>query len=245
MIAISPGLSRLPMLLVLRSTRATATMPGGSAALPGNGSGILTDGTFIGSILPERPRRDGQVADTACHRFRTFRHDGAAPVGGVRAATPVSEAAGANSAGAPGRHVGEHRVADADRAAGQDVRADAAAVDEVLDDPGTGELLQVQARLAGFDAEALHLADPEALADQVVEPHPADDDLPPGLRPGQADLRQDLGLDQGQRRPRPGLGMAVALQPLAGDRADRADRAERVAGTDVDGLDMHAIYGPR
>src|ERR1700736_3905451 len=47
MMAISPGLRRLVMLFVLRSTRATATMPGGSPALPRIGSGILTDGTFI------------------------------------------------------------------------------------------------------------------------------------------------------------------------------------------------------
>lgn len=61
MMAISPGLSRLEMLFVLRSTRATATMPGGSPALPQNGSGILTDGTFIGSILPELSDPAGHV----------------------------------------------------------------------------------------------------------------------------------------------------------------------------------------
>ena len=40
------------MLFVRRSTRATATMPGGSPALPRNTGGI-TDGNFIESILPE------------------------------------------------------------------------------------------------------------------------------------------------------------------------------------------------
>src|SRR6266567_1448465 len=45
--AISPGLRRLVMFFVLGSTRATATMPGGSAALPRCSSGIFTDGTFI------------------------------------------------------------------------------------------------------------------------------------------------------------------------------------------------------
>ena len=54
MMAISPGASRLVMFLVLRSTRATATMPGGSSALPRRCSGFLTDGTFIHSILPEQ-----------------------------------------------------------------------------------------------------------------------------------------------------------------------------------------------
>jgi hypothetical protein len=38
-------------------------------------------------------------------------------------------------------------------------------VDEVLDDAGAGELLQVEARLAEFDSGALDVADPEALAD--------------------------------------------------------------------------------
>ena len=47
MMAISPGFSRREMLFVFRSTRATATMPGGSPAFPRNGSGILTGGTFI------------------------------------------------------------------------------------------------------------------------------------------------------------------------------------------------------
>src|SRR5712691_9734003 len=47
MMAISPGLRRLVMLFVLRSTRATATMPGGSPALPRDSSGLLTDGAFI------------------------------------------------------------------------------------------------------------------------------------------------------------------------------------------------------
>ena len=60
MMAISPGLSRLVMIFVARSTRATATMPGGSPARPRNTGGI-TDGNFIESILPERPSVDGHV----------------------------------------------------------------------------------------------------------------------------------------------------------------------------------------
>src|SRR5919108_3389133 len=47
MMAISPGLRRLVMFLVRRSTRATATMPGGSLAFPRGSSGIFTDGAFI------------------------------------------------------------------------------------------------------------------------------------------------------------------------------------------------------
>jgi RNA polymerase sigma factor (sigma-70 family) len=68
-------------------------------------------------------------------------------------------------------------VSDRDRAPGEDVRAQAAAVNELLDDAGAGELLQVQAGLADLGAEALHLADVEALADQVVEPDAAGHDL--------------------------------------------------------------------
>src|SRR5215472_339655 len=60
MMAISPGLSRLVMIFVARSTRATATMPGGSPARPRNTGGI-TDGNFIGSILPERLSINGHV----------------------------------------------------------------------------------------------------------------------------------------------------------------------------------------
>src|ERR1700733_3335756 len=47
MMAISPGLRRLVMFLVRRSTRATAVMPGGTSALSRPTSGIFTDGTFI------------------------------------------------------------------------------------------------------------------------------------------------------------------------------------------------------
>src|SRR5215471_5715431 len=47
MMAISPGLRRLVMFFVRRSTRAAATMPGGSLAFPRGSSGIFTDGAFI------------------------------------------------------------------------------------------------------------------------------------------------------------------------------------------------------
>src|SRR6516225_263318 len=60
MMAISPGLSRLVMIFVARSTRATPTMPGGSPARPRNTGGI-TDGNFIESILPEPVNCDGHV----------------------------------------------------------------------------------------------------------------------------------------------------------------------------------------
>src|SRR6266550_320584 len=47
MMAISPGLRRLVMFFVRWSTRATATIPGGSPALPRCSSGSFTDGAFI------------------------------------------------------------------------------------------------------------------------------------------------------------------------------------------------------
>src|SRR4051812_22422646 len=79
-------------------------------------------------------------------------------------------------------------VADADRAVVQDVRVQAGAVDHLLDDPRPRERLQVGARLAELDAEALDLADAEALPDEVVQAHAADDDLAARLGASQADL---------------------------------------------------------
>src|SRR5580704_2266743 len=58
--AISPGLSRLLMIFVARSTRATATMPGGSPARPRNTGGI-TDGSFIGVHPARADRANGPV----------------------------------------------------------------------------------------------------------------------------------------------------------------------------------------
>src|SRR5487761_1704020 len=60
MMAISPGLSRLLMIFVARSTRATATMPGGSPARPRNTGGI-TDGNFIGVHPARADRANGPV----------------------------------------------------------------------------------------------------------------------------------------------------------------------------------------
>src|SRR5712691_6955682 len=79
MMAISPGLRRLVMFFVLRSTRATATMPGGSPALPRNSSGILTDGTFIEfhparAVTRQRPCwRLRRVMDLATERHQRSR----------------------------------------------------------------------------------------------------------------------------------------------------------------------------
>ncbi len=139
----------------------------------------------------------------------------------------------------------ENLVAHADPSSGQDVGPETAAVDKVLDDAAAGQPLQVEARLAKLDPLAFDVADPEPLADQVVDPDAAHHDLPPRLRAGQADVLQYFGLDQGQRLTRAGPAgeeVAVALQAMAGDGLDGADRTQRVAGADVDGLHMHAIH---
>jgi hypothetical protein len=139
-------------------------------------------------------------------------------------------------------------VSDRDRATGDDVRAQAAAVNEVFDDAGASHLLQVQAWLADLSTDALHLADVEALADQVVEPDAAGHDLASGLRASEADVLEHLGFDKGQRLA--GLGavgeeLPVALQALAGDRVNLLDRGEGVARTDVYSLHVHVNHDPR
>src|SRR5262249_17214912 len=77
---------------------------------------------------------------------------------GRRASRPTSDADG-------------DLVADGDRARRHDVGVEAAAVEEVVDDAGPRERLQVQTRLAQLDAEALDGADHEAPADEIVQPH--------------------------------------------------------------------------
>src|SRR5215467_7655603 len=111
-----------------------------------------------------------------------------------------------------------HRVADADLAVGEDVRVEAATVNHVLDEAGPGERLQMQAGLADLHAKALDAADPESLADQLVQPHAADHHLAAGLDAGEADVLEHLSLDQRQRFA--GCGtfvkeLAVSLQSLA------------------------------
>ncbi|HEX6521923.1 MAG TPA: hypothetical protein VF070_18235 [Streptosporangiaceae bacterium] len=118
-------------------------------------------------------------------------------------------------------------------------------MDEVLDDAGPGELLKVQAGLAQFGGQALHLADEEPLADQFVQADAAHNDLAARLRPGQAHVLDGLGLDQRQR----GAGLRavgevvpVPLQPLSRHGANRTDGSEGFARTDVDGLHVHVLH---
>ena len=112
---------------------------------------------------------------------------------------------------------------------------------EVVDDPRAGQRLEVQARLAELDADAFDGADHEALADEVVQAHAADDDLPARLRAREADVLERLRLDQRQRSAgavAPGAEVTVALEPAAGDGAREVDRRERVRRPDGDRLDL-------
>ena len=69
-------------------------------------------------------------------------------------------------------------VAHRDPTVVEDVGGEPGPVDQLLDDPRPRQLLQVQARLAQLDPQALDLADPKAPADQVVEAHAPHHDLP-------------------------------------------------------------------
>lgn len=90
-------------------------------------------------------------------------------------------------------------------------------MDQLLDDPRPRHLLKVPARLADLDAKALDVAHPEALADQIVQPHPAHHHLTARLGAGEPDILQHFRLDQRQRLA--GLGalvveMTVPMSPL-------------------------------
>src|SRR5947207_2935857 len=139
--------------------------------------------------------------------------------------------------------VDDDGIADGDPAVVEDVRVEPTPVKKILDDPRPRHLLQVAARLTDHDAEALHLAHPEALAHQVVQPHAAHDHLAARLGAGEADILQHLRLDQGHRPAglrAVAVEIAVALEPLARERADRIDRRDGVGGADVDRLDVHS-----
>ena len=113
---------------------------------------------------------------------------------------------------------------------------------ELVDDPGPGQRLKVQARLAELDAETLDLADGEPLADQVVQAHAAGHDLTARLRAAEADVLEHLGFDQRDRiaGAPPVAEVPVALEPLPGNSANGLDGAERVGVPDRDRVDLHA-----
>ncbi len=61
--------------------------------------------------------------------------------------------------------IDDYRVAHRDLPVAKDVHIDAAAVQEIPDDPRPGQPLQVQAWLADFDAETVDISNAETLAD--------------------------------------------------------------------------------
>jgi hypothetical protein len=89
-----------------------------------------------------------------------------------------------------------YTVPDRDLAAVEHVGAQPAAVDEVAQDARVGEPLEVGARLAQAAADALGLADAEAPADERVEVDAAGDDVAARLGGREAELVDDLALDQ-------------------------------------------------
>src|SRR6478672_6592892 len=111
---------------------------------------------------------------------------------------------------------GCYAVAEDDDPAGEDVGAQAAAVDEAAQRSGRRHPLQPRARLCQPLAVARDLAHFEAPADQCVEIDAARDDVAPGVRGVQFDAvllleRLDrLGLDQGQFLPAPARGREAA-----------------------------------
>jgi hypothetical protein len=115
---------------------------------------------------------------------------------------------------------------------------------QVFDDPGARHLLEMTARLAELDAEALDLADAEAFADERIDVHVAHGDLSPGLTRLQADVLDDLGGDERHRLARAsalGVEMAVAFEPLSGNRCHLLDGPQlRLAGSPkMNRLDGH------
>jgi hypothetical protein len=115
-------------------------------------------------------------------------------------------------------------------------------VDQVLDDPGPRQLLQMQAWLAQPDAHALNVPDPETPAHQLVKPHSPHNHLTARLRTGQPHVLERLGLDQRQCLARLCailIEVPVAAEPFTCDRGNRRDGLQRVAWADIDLLDIH------
>jgi hypothetical protein len=115
-------------------------------------------------------------------------------------------------------------------------------VDQVLDDPGPGQLLQMQARLAQLDAHALDVPDPETPTNQLVKPYSPHDQLTTRLRTGKFHVLERLGLDQRQCLARLcaiRIEVPVAAEPFTCDRGNRRDGLERLGWADIDLLDIH------
>src|SRR5262245_61390232 len=80
-------------------------------------------------------------------------------------------------------------VPDRDPPAADDVRSQAGAVDHAPQHAALGQRREVRAGLAPLLADALHVADGEALADEVVEANAAGEHLAAGGGGGELDAR--------------------------------------------------------
>src|SRR6266545_7086518 len=146
-------------------------------------------------------------------------------------------------------------VADRDLAVRENVGVQATAMREALDDARLREALEVLARLTELDADAIDVADAEALADERIEVDPAREHVAarfsarhvdPALR---GERLERLGRDQGECAA--GLGavlevVAIADEALAGVRAHAFHRRRKLLRRpDVDRLDpSHAASLP-
>src|SRR5262245_31526370 len=85
-----------------------------------------------------------------------------------------------------------------DRAAGEDVRSQAAPMNQRPEQPGPRELLEMGTRLGQAPSDALRCADAKASPDERVQRDAARDDVPARLFPREVDLFENLGLDERQ-----------------------------------------------
>src|SRR5436189_6119317 len=79
-------------------------------------------------------------------------------------------------------------VSHPQHSAPDDLRPEAAAVDEGAFDAGAGQFFQMAAGLAQLDAAKLDLADAERLADQVVEGNAGGEKIATGVEMGEGEL---------------------------------------------------------
>src|SRR4051812_2272679 len=118
-------------------------------------------------------------------------------------------------------------VPDPDRAAGQNVGAQAATMNERPKQARPGKLLEVPARLGKPPPDTRHLPDSELPADKGVERDSPGDDVPPRIGPRQADLVEYVGFHQCElvtvtgRAERPDTAfVSVAVEAPSRQRAD-------------------------
>ena len=108
----------------------------------------------------------------------------------------------------------------------------------------------MQARLTELDPEAFDIADPEALADQVVELDPAHRELTSCLARGQPDLLDDFGLDERQcltGRSSLLVECRSPSRPLPAIRTHGLDRPElrNLRRSEMNRLDRHLSIDAR